>query len=344
MNNGCSKNVNSPRVSVITPFLNGEAFLAEAIESVIAQTFSNWELLLVDDGSEPAATVIAKSYAAQYRGRIRYFEHPGHVNRGVCAARNLGLSHAQGNCVAFLDADDVWMPSKLADQVAVLDGHPNLGMVCGAAIYWSSWSGGNDVIHPSGHRQDLIVYPPETSLALYPLGSATPPCPSDIMLPTDYARALGGFEEQFTGQNAQNQLYEDQAFLAKVYLAAPVYFSSKIWLKYRQHADSCVGRVNAAAKYHDIRLYFLNWFEAYLNNRPNSDRLVLAALARALRPYRKPRVHYLLTLPSKLRRKLRNRYRGLRNLIGEISQWPRRGRDQPQSKNYVSHISGSESH
>jgi glycosyltransferase involved in cell wall biosynthesis len=299
------------QVSVITAFLNAEKFLTEAIESVLAQTFDGWEYLLVDDGSTDGSTVVANDYAARHPEKIRYLEHPGHTNRGVCAARNLGLSHAQGSYVAFLDADDVWMPSKLADQVAILDAHPDLGMVCGGAIYWSSWSGGNDVIHPSGHQQDLIVYPPETSLALYPLGRATPPCPSDIMLPTNCARALGGFEEQFT---AQNQLYEDQAFLAKVYLAAPVYFSSKIWLKYRTHADSCVGRVHAAGKYQEVRLYFLNWFEEYLENKRNPNHRVRAALHRALRPYRKPRTHYLLTLPSKLRKK----FRGLRELVDGI--------------------------
>ena len=305
--------IGHPQVSVITAFLNAEKFLTEAVESVLAQTFDDWEYVLVDDGSTDGSTVVAKDYAARHPEKVRYLEHPGHTNRGVCAARNLGLSHAQGSYVAFLDADDVWMPSKLADQVAILDAHPELAMVCGAAIYWSSWSGGDDVIHQSGHQQDLIVYPPETSLALYPLGSAIPPCPSDIMLPTNCVRALGGFEEQFT---AQNQLYEDQAFLAKVYLAAPVYFSNKIWLKYRQHAGSCVARVNTASKYQDVKLYFLNWFEAYLNDKPNSDRLVLAAVARALRPYRKARVHYLLSLLSKLLK----RCHGLRSLIGGISQ------------------------
>ena len=81
------ESTDSPRVSVITAFLDCEAFLAEAIESVIAQSFGNWELLLVDDGSGPAATAIAKSYAARYPGQIRYLEHPGHINRGISSSR-----------------------------------------------------------------------------------------------------------------------------------------------------------------------------------------------------------------------------------------------------------------
>src|SRR5262249_17564828 len=289
-----------PRVSVVTIFFNAQEFLVEAIKSVLTQTFDDWEYLLVDDGSTDASTVLSKDYAARYPEKIHYLEHPGHINRGMSAARNLGLRHARGDYLAFIDADDVWMTSKLADQVAFLDAHPEVGMVCGTVIYWSGWSAGNDAVHPTGHRQDLIVLPPEAALALYPLGSASAtPCPSDMMVRTSSARALGGFEEQFTG------MYEDQSFLAKLYLGAPVYFSSKVWLKYRQHADSCIATAHAAGKYHDVRLYYLSWFEAYLASKQNPDRLVLAALHRALRPYRKPRTHYLLTLPSRLWKRLR---------------------------------------
>ena len=72
-----------PRVSVILSFLNGEAFLGAAIESVFAQSFHDFELLLCDDGSAEAATSIAQAWAAQNPGKTRYLEHEGHVNRGV---------------------------------------------------------------------------------------------------------------------------------------------------------------------------------------------------------------------------------------------------------------------
>ncbi|HEX8089705.1 MAG TPA: glycosyltransferase family 2 protein, partial [Blastocatellia bacterium] len=95
-------------VSVIIIFLNAEEFIAEAIESVFDQTYSDWELLLVDDGSTDASAEIALRYAAGYRGRVRYLEHEGHQNRGMSASRNLGIASARGEFVAFLDADDVW--------------------------------------------------------------------------------------------------------------------------------------------------------------------------------------------------------------------------------------------
>ena len=156
-------------------FLDGEAFIAEAIESVIAQTFDDWELLLVDDGSGSAATTIAKNYANRYPAKIRYFDHPGHINRGMSATRNLGIRHARAEYIAFIDVDDCFLPSKLSDQIAFLDAHPEVGLVCGAAVYWNSWLTGNDVVHQIGHRQNAVLHPPEALLSVYPLGAAEAP-------------------------------------------------------------------------------------------------------------------------------------------------------------------------
>jgi glycosyltransferase involved in cell wall biosynthesis len=298
-----------PRVSVVTIFLNAEKFMIESIESVLAQTFDDWEYLLVDDGSNDSSSATAKDYARRHPGKIFYLEHDGHINRGMSAARNLGIQHARGDYIAFIDSDDVWATSKLADQVAFLDAHPDVGMVCGTVIHWSSWSTGKDIEIPTGHRQEVAINPPEAALALYPLGKAESPFPSDMMLRTNLVRELGGFEDQFRG------MYEDQAFLIKLYLAAPVYFTRNIWLKYRLHADSCVSVTHDAGKYHDSRLRFLNWFEAYVGTKENSDRRVLAALRRALRPYRTPRIDYLISLPAKVK----NRFHRLHSKLRDFS-------------------------
>ena len=121
-----------PLVSAITIFLDAETFLREAIESVLAQTYANWELLLVDDGSTDGSTEIALGYARLYPQRIRYLEHEGHRNRGMSASRNLGIPHARGEYIALLDADDVWLPLKLERQVAILESDPESAMVYGA--------------------------------------------------------------------------------------------------------------------------------------------------------------------------------------------------------------------
>ena len=130
-----------PQVSVVVPFWNASTFLEEAIASVLAQTFESWELLLVDDGSSDGSTEIAKGHAERLPGRIRYLEHEGHANRGVAASRNFGVRHATGQYIAFLDADDVWFPNKLARQTVILESEPGAAMVCGPSEFWYGWTG-----------------------------------------------------------------------------------------------------------------------------------------------------------------------------------------------------------
>jgi glycosyltransferase involved in cell wall biosynthesis len=282
------------RVSIVTIFLNAEQYLTESIESVLAQDFRNFELILVDDGSTDGSTALALAYADRYQQQIRYLEHQGHVNRGMSASRNLGVNAARGDLIALMDADDVWRPSKLSEQVAVVDAHPEVAMVCGAARYWESWAGGEDRIVRSGHIQNTVVPAPEAAIKVYPLGTAPAPCPSDLLVRRSLVLALGGFEEHFTGVR---QLYEDQGFLIKVYLAAPVYFSDRHWLDYRVHPESCVASVSAAGHYDEVRSYFLDWLEGYVAELPPAHP-VLKALRRAQRRYRHPLRHRLLTLPA----------------------------------------------
>ncbi|HVX29430.1 MAG TPA: glycosyltransferase family 2 protein, partial [Nitrolancea sp.] len=116
--------ITSQTVSVIIIFWNAEPFLAEAVASVVAQSHPDWELLLVDDGSTDGSTEIAKQLIASDPERMRYLEHPGHANRGMSASRNLGIAHARGAYLAFLDADDVWFPQALAEQVEILRAEP----------------------------------------------------------------------------------------------------------------------------------------------------------------------------------------------------------------------------
>lgn len=289
-----------PLVSVISIFLNGEAFFAEAIDSVLAQTCQDFELLLVDDGSTDRSTRMACAYSRSHPGRIRYLEHPSHANCGMSATRNLGIAAARGRYIAFIDADDVWRSEKLREQLALMAAYPAAGMVCGAVTYWSSWApGGEDVIVPTGHVANRITQPPDAMVELYPLGAAAAPCPSDLLLRADVVRAVGGFEAHFTGKR---MMYEDQGFLAKLYLDAPVYFSSRTWTLYRQHATSCVAAVTKDGGYHEVRRYFLEWLEAYLAARSGVDGRVTVLLRRALRRYRRPRLDASLRALSRIGR------------------------------------------
>lgn len=239
----------SPRVSVIIIFLNGEQYLAEAIDSVIDQTYVDWELLLADDGSTDGSPRIAGEYAARYPGKIRYIEHPGHRNKGMSATRNLGIANARGEYVAFLDADDVWLPMKLTEQVDILDAHPEADMVYGPGLWWHSWSDREeDAARDTEQRfpapVNTVIPPPELFLRFIRTPGATP-CPSVLLVRRTALESIGGFVASFTGLMMS---HEDQAFYSRFTLKHPVYVSDRIWFKYRQHPNSFVSMTTGGGK------------------------------------------------------------------------------------------------
>jgi glycosyltransferase involved in cell wall biosynthesis len=264
-----------PLVSVVLIFLNEERFLEEAVKSVRDQTLAGWELILVDDGSTDASTAIARKLAEEDE-RIRYVDHPGHENRGRSASRNVGAAHATAPFIAFLDADDVWEPEKLAEQVEVLETMPDVAMVCGALLYWYSWDPGAtkaDVALLTGGMADKRLDPPEAALTNYPLvhvaGAGV-----DLLVRRNVFEAVGGFEDRFRG------MYDDQAFLIKVFLHYPVYISSRAWIRYRQHETSCCAQTTWL-EYWRVRGEFLDWLQKYVERL--GDTRVHAAVQRARR-------------------------------------------------------------
>ncbi len=106
-----------PKVSIIMPAYNAERFIAQAIHSVIRQTYANWELIVVDDGSTDRTSDVIRSFAEK-DGRIIHFSQP---NSGQGKARNLAIGHARGDLLAFLDADDLWVENKLAIQITLME-------------------------------------------------------------------------------------------------------------------------------------------------------------------------------------------------------------------------------
>lgn len=248
------------RVSVVIPFLDPGPFLSEAVGSVLAQEGVALELLLVDDGSRPDENAAARSLAAMRPAQIRCLEHPGHANLGRSAARNLGLREARGEYCTFLDADDVWLPGKLAAQVELLDQHPGTPLLCSRAEWWWSWSGdpadlAKDFVQRWSVPLDAVVAPPGV-LSMVLEDEWASPC--DILVRTSAARALGGWEASFEG------MYDDQVFHAKLCLASPVYMASMVTYRYRQHAGSCTHRAHAAGTGWWSRGRFLEWLDAYM--------------------------------------------------------------------------------
>jgi len=117
------------KVSVILPSYNYEMCVGDAIDSVLSQTYRNWELILVDDGSSDASPEILERYQREFPGKIRVYFHEGRRNRGLIETYRLGLEKCSGDYVAFIEADDVWFPENLARKIAVLDHHPDVAVV-----------------------------------------------------------------------------------------------------------------------------------------------------------------------------------------------------------------------
>lgn len=284
---------------------NVERYLREAIDSVLHQTFTSWELLLIDDGSADDSTQIARQYAATHPIRIRFSEHQEHVNKGLSASRNLGLSIARGELVAFLDADDVWLPDYLEVQVSLLR-QKGVAVICEATEYWYNWNAPekeNQVVY-IGATQDKLYHPPQLVLELYPLGKGAAPCMCGIILERELLRRLGGFEDSFRG------MYEDQVFLSKLYLNAPVYISSNHHNLYRQRSDSLVGSSQHTAAYHVVRKQYLSWLKKYLRRHPQKYREVDLLLQQAWRQYNVSPLRFIARLvPSRLKRFLKKHAR-----------------------------------
>ncbi len=266
-------------VSVIIPFLNGGNWLAEAIESVLGQSYPHWQAILIDDGSKEEASNIAKEYSYKYPKKIFYCEHPGHVNKGVTVSRNLGIKLSGGSFIAFLDADDCWLPEKLLHQLELFKLHPEAAMICEASRFWFSWNNVNekDVVVNIGAAPGLHR-PPALIKTLYPLGLGQPPCPTGITIKREAFDRSGGFEESFTGVY---QLYEDQAFLSKIYLKENVFISGTANNLYRKRPGSLTGTAEDEAHYKKVRLFFLDWLEQHIKQQQIKDESILQLISLA---------------------------------------------------------------
>jgi glycosyltransferase involved in cell wall biosynthesis len=253
----------APLVSVVIPFHATGAFLEECIESVCAQTFGDWELLLVDDRADDASVAIAHGYVERAAGRIRILQHPRRANRGVGASRNLGLRHARGAYVAFLDADDAWLPTKLEEQLGYLERNRDAALIYGRIGYWFSWTG-----RPEDADRDFEadmgvalerLYPAPSLVADLIEGKARAPLPSDALLRAAPIRRLGGFSE-----DRRFSVYEDRVFFTKVELSMAAFVADRCWVRYRQHGDSSSTLIDRRQARLEARLEFQRWLERYL--------------------------------------------------------------------------------
>ena len=217
-----------PTVSIVIPVFNGERFIGHAIQSALDQTFRDFEIIVVDDGSTDGTAGIVR----QFSGPISYHRQE---NGGVGAARNLGVSFAKGEWIAFLDADDIWYPQKLSVQVDFTSTHPEVCLVyCDMDVidlrgvlvqrgFLSAWL----AQRKSKDRWNLV------SLAF----DGQPfPYPSSVLVKRELILQAGGFSPLF-----RRKYHEDFDLFARVARLAPIYYIPRSLVRYRKGPSTKVG-------------------------------------------------------------------------------------------------------
>jgi len=207
----------SPKVSVIIPVFNGAKYLAEALQSVFSQTWRDYEVIVVNDGSTDDSMEVCKQFPDV---RITHQE-----NHGQSAARNTGVRHARGEYIAFLDQDDRWYPEKLARQVPILEEGPTYGMVYSNA----------DEIDEDGrivYRNvlDLASVQPKRSI-MDCLGSDMFIVPGTVLIRRSLFDQVGGFDERLSG-------YEDDDLFRRVFQASRIHYMRDSLLQWRSYPTS----------------------------------------------------------------------------------------------------------
>jgi glycosyltransferase involved in cell wall biosynthesis len=305
-------------VTAVMIFLNGEKYIAEAIESIIAQTYTNWELILVDDGSIDGATGIARDYATRYPGKIRYVEHEDHQNRGMSISRNVGVAAGSGEFISFLDADDIWLPNRLEYFLQVARDFPTAKLIYGPTLYWYSWAEARGEKPPVEGQEDFpghndlpartLVSPPDVLRQFLVTHGGCLPGICSLLIDRSTFEQCGGFEPAFRG------LYEDQVFLSKMAANFPIVVVDEVLDYYRQHSESCCWKSLESGEYdtldhHPARAVYLRWLEQYIRQIGLKDRVIIASIRKQLLPYQLP---LYIPLAKICRRSLRALKRFLR--------------------------------
>lgn len=198
----------SPTVSVIIPSLNAERTIAEAINSVLAQTIRPLEVLVIDDSSSDRTVAIAASLGSQVRVLYNTIGGPG-------AARRIGVNEAKGEYIAFVDADDMLDPTKHEQQLAVLAERPRYTLVhTGAKIFWSD--GRKIAMLRSGGEQ-------ATGQCLQVVFESNPVCGASTMLRRDLILELGNYDPDLFGTEDCGMSLMAASCCEFVYLPEPLY-------------------------------------------------------------------------------------------------------------------------
>ena len=209
----------SPLVSVIVPAYNRKAYIAEAVDCVLQQTYKNIELFVVDDGSTDGTYEVLQSYG----DRLTLLTHEGRVNRGQSASINLGLEHIRGDYVIILDSDDYWELNKIEIQVSFLESHPDVGLV-----YTNGYmADANRNILYAYHSPDHV----ETNDPNRVLLDCYMALPVNALVRRSVYDQVGKFEESFRAAQDHDMLIRMAEATKFAYLPDYLFY-------YRRHGDS----------------------------------------------------------------------------------------------------------
>jgi glycosyltransferase involved in cell wall biosynthesis len=253
-------------ISIAIPFRNGARFFDEAIDSIFRQTYPNWEVLFVDDGSTDASSAKALQLARSQPDRFKHFAHPNNQNRGPAASRNLAMRNARGQFITFLDIDDIWFDNKLERQRDVLIRHPEVVMVYGPLYFWYGWTGlaadaAKEFTSAVYSPVDVVIDPPAALARQIQTSDGLPGTCSFLMRRRVIDEGIW-HDEGFV-------MYEDEVFFSKIALRYRLYFMCECLDRYRQHPES----TSAQAVQHGIyvmgqpnpsRQRYLLWLKEYL--------------------------------------------------------------------------------
>lgn len=265
----------SPRVSAVILFHDEVDFLEDAVASVARQDFPDIEILLVDGNATTACLDLARALCAADPARRRLLQHPERARIGVSALRSYGLEQARGEYLGFLDADDVWLEGKVAEQAALLDAHGDAVMVYGRTLMWRSWHSGSveeDYFDDLGLAPDRLVTGGE-ALAVMIRNEAQSPTTCNVLMRASAVRRTGGCEARFRG------MFDDASLYAKLFVAGPVYISSQVWARYRQRPESLTHTLSYLQVARE-RWRLLSWLHGYLRAVGRPERAVRAVLRR----------------------------------------------------------------
>jgi len=246
--------------------------IEESIASVRAQSLEEWELILVDDGSTDDGMALAAAACAGAAQPVRFLGggEPGRP-RGPAWARNLALGAAEGELVAFLDADDTWDPDYLRIRHEAFCDDPSVALVWGPTLYWhptqperEDYVGGTGVV-PEDRRR----FAPNEVVRYWMWSLMRTPGPGATVVRRDVARGCGGFPEEL-------KRGEDVALWMRIAVEHPVRWDARVLHRYRRHPGSSTATASRQGAAAAADLKFTEWTVHFIASHPGCDGLGLA--------------------------------------------------------------------